>query len=275
MKAGIWGRQVTALAAAAGLLLVSGACGGDTPRPPTQPAPVVQPPTAPDPTPQPPPPAPTLSVSKILAFGDSITEGVDSPPVLLNVLSWNLPLSAGRPQSYPYKLKALIDARYTGQTIDLYNGGLAGRQAREDRDGRFGQALSEGRPDLVLLLEGANDLNGPLGPNEGINARVTSVVDALEDMVRAAQARGVPVLIATQTPQRPGGPKAGGVEALPRFDEALRTMASKKNVPVVDLSQLPLALVGQDGLHPTEDGYMRIAELWLEGIKALYERPPQ
>src|SRR5918993_5288901 len=111
------------------------ACGGDTPRPPTKPPPI-QPPAGGDPTPPPPQPVapPTLSVSRILAFGDSITEGVDSPPILFDVLSWNLPLAAGRPQSYPFKLKGLLDARYTGQAISVFNGGWAGRQAREDRE---------------------------------------------------------------------------------------------------------------------------------------------
>lgn len=273
MKHEIRGRRAAALAVAAGLLLAGTACGGDSPRPPTQPPPVVQPPPA-DPTPQPPGPAPTLTVSKILAFGDSITEGVDSPPLSLDAWSWNLPLAAGRPQSYPYKLKALIDARYTGQTIDVYNGGWAGRQARDDRE-RFSQAVSEGRPDLILLLEGANDLNAPLGANEGMNARVDSVVNALEDMVRDAQARRIPVLIATQTPQRPGGPKAGGVELIARFNDTLRTMATKKDVPVVDLSQLPLSFMGQDGLHPTEAGYEHIAQIWFETIKSRYENAPQ
>jgi lysophospholipase L1-like esterase len=268
-----WRRCALVMATAVALAGVT-ACGGDSRRPPTQPTPIVQPPVV-DPTPQPAPgPAPTLGVSRILAFGDSITEGVDSPPMGFDTLSWNLPLTAGRSQSYPFKLKALMDARYTGQSIVVYNGGFAGRQAREDRE-RFSQAMSEGKPDLILLLEGANDLNATLGENEGINARVTSVVDALEDFVREATFRNIPVLIGTQTPQRPGGPKAGGVELLPRFNEALRTMAAKKNAGVVELSQLPLSFIGQDGLHPSEAGYQRIAEMWLDAIKARYERAPQ
>jgi len=266
-------RAAARVIAALGIAFGVAACGGDSPRPPTQPTPIVQPPAS-DPIPQPPAPTPVLGVSKILAFGDSITEGTDSPPISFDVMSWNLPLAAGRSQSYPFKLKSLLDARYSGQTVVVYNGGWAGRQAREDRE-RFSQAISEGRPDLILLLEGANDLNAALGPTEGVNARVTSIVDALEDMVRDAQARGVPVLMATQTPQRPGGPKAWGVELMPRFNDALRAMAQKKNVPVVELSQLPMPFIGQDGLHPSEAGYQRIAELWLDAIKSRFEKAPQ
>jgi lysophospholipase L1-like esterase len=213
-------------------------------------------------------------VTKILAFGDSMTEGVDSVPLSLTADEWTLPLVAGRSQSYPFKLKALIDARYTSQTIAVYNGGFAGRQARDDR-GRFSQALSEGKPDLVLLMEGANDFNGPLIGAEGINARVQSVVDALEDMIREASFRGIPVMVATLPPQRPNSPKGGGVEFIPRFNDAVRVMAAKKGADVVDIGSLPLAMIGADGLHPTEAGYQRIAEIWLDAIKAKYERAPQ
>jgi lysophospholipase L1-like esterase len=213
-------------------------------------------------------------VTKILAFGDSMTEGVDSPPLSLTADEWTLPLGPGRSQSYPFKLKALIDARYTSQTIAVYNGGFAGRQARDDR-GRFSQALSEGKPDLVLLMEGANDFNGPLIGTEGINARVQAVVDALEDMVREAGARGIPVMIGTLPPQRENSPKGGGVEFIPRFNEAVRVMASKKGADIVDIGSLPLALIGSDGLHPTEAGYQRMAEIWFDAIKAKYERAPQ
>lgn len=213
-------------------------------------------------------------MTKILAFGDSMTEGIDSPPFSLTADEWTLPLGPGRSQSYPFKLKALIDARYTDQTIAVYNGGFAGRQARDDR-GRFSQALSEGKPDLVLLMEGANDFNGPLLDNEGINARVQAVVDALEDMVREATARGVPVMVATLPPQRENSPKGGGVEFIPRFNEAVRVMASKKGADIVDIGALPLSLIGADGLHPTEAGYQRMAEIWLDAIKTKYERAPQ
>jgi len=255
------------LALATGLTI--GACGGSPIQP--GPGPVVQPPP-PQPPPPPPPAAPVLGITRILTFGDSMTEGVDSPPFALTAAEWTLPLSAGRSQSYPFKLKALIDARYTGQTIAVFNGGFAGRNARADV-GRFSQALSEaGKPEVVLLMEGANDLNSPLEPGEGVNARVASVVNALEDMVREATARGIPVMIATLPPQRPNSPKGGGVAFLTRFNDSVRSMAAAKGAEVVDVGSIPLSFIGQDGLHPTEAGYARIAELWFDAVKARFER---
>ena len=105
------------------MTLVLAACSGSPIQP--GPGPVIQPPPS-QPNPQPPATAPVLGITKILTFGDSMTEGVDSPPMALTAAEWTLPLTAGRSQSYPFKLKALIDARYTGQTISVYNGGFAG-----------------------------------------------------------------------------------------------------------------------------------------------------
>ena len=102
---------------------------------------------------------------------------------------------------------------------------------------------------------------------------MNEVVGALEDFVReAVERRHIPVLIATLPPQRPNGPKAGGVDSLPRFNAAIRDMAAKKGATVVDVSQLPLSFIGQDGLHPTEAGYQRIAEIWFDAIKSRHEK---
>ena len=121
-------------------------------------------------------------------------------------------------------------------------------------------------------MEGANDLNSPLEVGEGVNARVASVVNALEDMVREATARGIPVMIATLPPQRPNSPKGGGIAFLPRYNDSVRAMAASKGAQVVDVASLPLSMIGQDGLHPTEAGYARIAELWYDAIKTRFER---
>lgn len=184
-------------------------------------------------------------------------------------------LDAGLPVSYPFKLQGLVTARYTDQTVEVFNAGLAGRRASEDLE-RFNGALSTARPQVVLLLQGANDLNAPFAAGEGINDRITATVNALEEMVKSASARQIPVFIGTLPPQRPGGPKAGAAAFLTRFNEAVAVMASKKGAHLVDVfGQLPLSDIGQDGLHPTESGYQRLAGVWLEALKPRYETAPQ
>jgi lysophospholipase L1-like esterase len=251
-----------------GLLMTAVSGCGASPTGPT--TPVAPQPIVESPPPQPSGPAPRLGITRILAFGDSMTEGVDSPPLPSAGFSGTLLLGPGRAQSYPFKLQSMLDARYTDQTISVFNEGIAGKQARDDRE-RFNQAMSQAKPDLILLLEGANDLGGPLAPGEGVNALITVVVGSLEDMVRDAGFRGIPVMIATLPPQRPGSLKATKLQVFPRINTSIVEMAGKKGAQVVDFSQLSLSLIGADGLHPSEAGYQRMAEIWLDAIKARFE----
>jgi lysophospholipase L1-like esterase len=245
-----------------------GACGDSPPIGPTTNPPTTQPPVQDPPTPPPTAPPPTLGLTRILTFGDSMTEGTTSAPV--STLLYRL--DAGLSRSYPFKLQTLASARYTAQTIQILNAGHAGNEAVNDR-GRFSDVIGDARPQLVLLMEGANDLNAPLAPGEGVNARIAATVSALEDMVRDAGFRGVPVMIATLPPQRPGGPKAGAATFLSRFNDAVKTMAGRKGAAVVDVNaQMTLSEIGQDGLHPTEAGYQHMAEIWLAAVKAAYEK---
>lgn len=244
------------IAATAVMLTAAAGCGSS----PTSPPPITQPPPV-DPGPPSPPPPPVLGVTRILAFGDSMTAGTTSAPLSF------LGLTAGQPQSYPFKLQTLVTMRYTGQTIEVANAGIAGRLAQEDRQ-RLADAIKETNPQLVLLMEGANDLNqGHLTPN----AAITLAVNSLEDMVRdTTTGRGIPVLLATLPPQRL--PKGEAASFVARYNEALKVMAAKKGATIVDIGAVfPASLIGQDGLHPTEAGYERFAEIFLDAIKAKFE----
>ena len=246
--------------------MVLAACGGH--RTPTAPSP---PPTdsQPAPEPAPPPPPPTLKITRILAFGDSLTYGVAQPAVALRAYD------AGLSVSYPYKLQQLETARYTAQTISVTNAGIAGNKALEDR-ARLTHEVSVNRPEVLLLMEGTNDLGLLAGMSSAaIRTGITAVVNGMEDMVRDAQYQGVAVFVATLPPQRPGGLRAAGASLVDQYNTALKTMVQKKGATLVDLNaQFPLALIGQDGLHPTEEGYQKMAEIFQAAIAAAYEVPP-
>jgi lysophospholipase L1-like esterase len=229
---------------------------------PTSPGGVTPPP--PDPQPQPPPPVtpPSSSITRVLAFGDSMTAGTVSPTLTFHALD------AGKVESYPFKLLTLLAARYAAQTISVFNAGQTGEQASAARS-RLARSISEATPDLVLLMEGANDLNSISGL-PSTNAGVDSTVAAMEDMVRDTVGRGIPVLLATLPAQRP--PKGSAADLLPRYNDGLKTMAAKKGATIVDVNALlSPSLIGQDGLHPSEPGYQRLAEIILDAIKQKYE----
>lgn len=251
-------RVGTFLALVAALALA--ACGSR----PTAPTPPITDPggtgTGTGTPPPPPPPPPTLNVTRILAFGDSMTSGTTS-----SALPTLFGLDAGIPESYPFKLQVLETERYASQTITVLNAGRAGKHASDDRQ-RLADAIREANPQVLLLLEGANDLNTP-------NVTVTATVNALEDMVRDTTAQGVTVLLATLPPQR--APKGVPASTAARYNDALKVMAAKKGATIVDLNaQCPIELIGQDGLHPTEAGYQKIAEIFQAAIAAKWEPAP-
>ena len=107
---------------------------------------------------------PTLSRTRFLAFGDSITAGEVTVPV------GSLTSGAGRitrqivvpSASYPTVLLNTLRGRYAAQasSIEVFNYGLGGEKVATARN-RFFSALSATRPEVVLLNEGANDI--PLG----------------------------------------------------------------------------------------------------------------
>lgn len=243
----IWGLCLTLLATA---------CGSKAP---TGPGPITNPPPDTQPPPPPPPPPPTLGITKILCFGDSMTAGTTSAVYTPTALT------PGSSTSYPFKLQGLLAARYTAQTIAVSNAGKPGEKAVEGKN-RLGGALSEAKPEFLILMEGANDLNSPDFTS------VSPIVGAMEDMVREALGRGVQVAVATLPPQREDGPKAARPGLVTKYNSELRAMAAKKGATLVDVNALfPVSLIGQDGLHPTEEGYQRLAEIFQDAIKAKYE----
>lgn len=107
--------------------------------------------------------APLPDDATLLAFGDSLTVGVGAKPA----------------QSYPAVLQELsgrrvINAGVSGETT---SGGLP----------RLRDVLPQAQPDLLLLLEGGNDILRSVAP--------TRTRGNLEAMVEFAQSQGVPVVL--------------------------------------------------------------------------------
>ena len=207
---------------------------------------------------------PQLRYTKFLAFGDSLTEGVTSPePQMLHM---------HLPDAYPIKLEAMLAERYTDQDIEVINAGCAGEFVDDSSTNceggltRLRSTLDRRRPDVLLLMHGANDLN---------NRRpLTETLEAIEKMIEAAHNRGVEVLVATLPPQNPDGEDGNGADLLPEFNSRLARMARNEGAVVVDLyGELGTwrGYVGADGLHMTPAGYQRVAEIWMEHIQDEFE----
>ena len=221
------------------------------------------------------PPVPQLSRTRFLAFGDSMTAGEISQP---------LGTTSGRGSnhrfvlvpsaSYPTQLQSMLRARYTGQSsqLQILNSGRPGEWA-EDGAVRLPGVLANERPEVVLLVEGANEL-GALG-TPGIQ-RASRAIDT---MAREVRNRGIRLFLGTLPPTRTTVPNITPLSLIQSFNATVRTTARGENAVLVDI-YTALATdvnryIGADGLHPTEAGYQRIAETFFAAIRAELERTPQ
>ena len=258
---------------AAALLIVSLGLAPGCSSSPNQPTP--QPPSggpspAPPPPPEPPPPggpatppAPRIAKVRFMAFGDSLTEGVISVPFTQTLVTI--------PHAYPARLADQLRARYYDQPeLVVFNEGRAGEMAMDGRT-RLPDAIKADTPEVLLLMDGANEIN-VLG-----RRGISPAVGAIEDMIKDARRRGLIVFVATLPPQRAGGNHAEGAPFLDELNAQIRKTALDEGATLVDVNrQLDLSFVGQDGLHLTEAGYTRLAEIFAAAIRQAFDlAPPQ
>ena len=170
--------------------------------------------------------------------------------------------------SYPSVLQSRLQGTYTNQvtTISVVNGGEPSERILDGAQ-RFPGVYDAIRPEVVLIMEGVNGLP-QVGPD--ISTGVMRI------MVQHAKAGNSRVFVGSMIPQVAGRPRATTpVAELLNYNTTLRLMSQQENVTYVDLYNQMLAdaatLIGSDGLHPTEAGYRRIAELFFTAIRAELE----
>ena len=203
---------------------------------------------------------PRLSRTRIMAFGDSLTEGA-------TILS-NDPYAIVHPPetAYPTVLRQLLSARYTDQTITVFNRGEPGDQAWRALS-RFIAAFAADAPDVVVLQEGYNDYRAADSDVVGI----ANAILGTTQLASEARRRGARVFICTLAPSRPG-PKAIPLSALQYINDRYRSIAQSEGAMLVDLYSALLpdvnGNVSADGLHLTPLGYRRVAETVAAAIRA-------
>jgi lysophospholipase L1-like esterase len=159
--------------------------------------------------------------SRILAFGDSLTEGVGVRPA----------------DSYPAVLSELSG-------LEVVNAGVSGETTVEGL-ARLERELERVQPQLLILLEGGNDILRNLG------SRQTKA--NLAQMIAMAQDRSVPVLLL-------GVPEKNLFSSVaPLYDELAKEHAVLYERELIgDLMRTPR--LKSDAVHFNERGYRRLAE---------------
>lgn len=170
---------------------------------------------------------PLSSDSVILAFGDSLTAGV----------------GASGAQSYPSVL-----AELSGLTV--INAGVSGETTAGGRV-RLPSVLEEAQPDLLILMEGGNDILRSRDPQD--------ISDNLGSMIEMATAAGAQVLLV-------GVPDKMLFTSSADFYPEL---AEQYQVPLVDgplASLLRDTQYKSDPIHLNAAGYRRLAEILHETL---------
>lgn len=215
---------------------------------------------------------PTLSKTRYLAFGDSITAGEVTAPVGGSLFGGPGTISRQivvPSAAYPAVLLNTLRGRYAAQAgvMEVFNYGFGGEKVVNSRS-RYFSALNATLPEVLLLVEGANDI--PLGED----GAASSAAQEISVWVAEAKARGIRVFLGTPVPGKPGSKQIQPV-LLVDYANRMRRIAEVQGVTLVDLYALMLPdankYIGVDGLHPNEAGYARMADLFFQAIQGALE----
>jgi len=180
--------------------------------------------------------------------------------------------------SYPSRFRARLKSGYPlqAEAFVVTNAGCGGEPvvtvgacSGTSGQSRLEQRLIAYAPEVLLLMEGVNDLNSFGRP------AINDVLAGLHAMMKDAQSRGVQVILATLPPQRPGGLRAGSAALIQEVNEGIRSIADRDGAILADVYQAfagsPDPWIDTDGLHPTEQGYDRIAETFFAATQVNFE----
>ncbi|KAG9240459.1 SGNH hydrolase-type esterase domain-containing protein [Calycina marina] len=205
---------------------------------------------------------PNNTYIRILPIGDSITWGYGS--------------TSGN--GYRLNLRKLL----AGSNVTYHGHYRSGTMANNNNEGYSGKliaeietyvrgngTLAEG-PNIILLLAGTNDINidhkSTTAP-EGLDSLIDLVTTSCDDAA---------VIVSEIIP-------IGGVEQEARVQiynaaisriVAMRTGSAGGGKPilVLNMSDYVIAADLGDGLHPTDEGYQKMADGWLDGIKQVVKK---
>ncbi len=208
--------------------------------------------------------APAAAAERLIAFGDSMTEGVGD---------------SASPPGYPPKLKQILGDAGLDVTID--NLGLGGETTFEGLS-RIDGALDGGGA-YLLLMEGTNDIT--LAADGEVS--IESVAANLDTMATKARSRGIQPIVGTVLPRPPKARKDKDNTLTRELNWQLYELTARTVRPFADLWARFNRFVYPDVLrtlysdmaddpvgHPNNAGYQVIAELFADQILGTDTLPP-
>ena len=223
-----------------------------------------------------------LSVTKYVAFGDSLTEGENGRRLTLG-LGFIDPAA-----TYPVYLQSMLNAEYPGQSITVPNRGKSGDTVGIGIEKLPGVLAAE-HPGALLLLMGYNDLLFPCAPGLSNTAEcgqaITNVSFGMRDLIRIGKRPeyGVRyIFVSTLTPpgQFLGGPSDRRIanDAIVRANTGIANMVRSEGVTLVDTYPRfighEVEYIDQDGLHLRPAGYQALADSFFSVIRTTVTSTP-
>ncbi len=203
---------------------------------------------------------------KILPFGDSITHGVKSSD------------DAGyRYQLYKLAVAASQKITFVGS---LSNGQVPDATFPKNHEGHDGYTIDSGYstygtpgisslipspafntiPDIVLLMIGTNDITSTSSPGTA-----STRLDGLLGKIVAAAPKAL-IVVAKLTPVSWTSADLNNYNSkIPGIVQA--RVAQGQHLVSVDMSQMPKSDLASDGVHPNDQGYAYMANIWYAAIQ--------
>ena len=189
--------------------------------------------------------------ARVVCFGDSITKA-----------------------GYPAVL-----AKELGEGVEVTNAGVNGNTTAQGLR-RMEKDVLAHKPDVVVIFFGTNDMRLA---EPKVHVPVERYRENLQKMIDAVGKGGGKVVMCTPPPIEEGAyftrharapfDAAGGLEkVLGEYCDAVRGVAERNKIPVVDLHRLMAKEEGwrsADGVHPTEKGTALIAKFVGEAVKGV------
>ena len=210
-----------------------------------------------------------LALTNFLAYGDSMTEGQNGRQLGFTPI-------VDTANSYPTILQQLFASRISGQSIVITNGGRGGERVTENED-RLKRMLDTLHPQVLLFLEGANDMLASL--------RAQDIAGGVRESIKRARDRDVKfIFVSTLLPVvpancAPGGNLCKNVPAgLPAAtNQLIRSLVPANGAYLVDpydefVANSP-TYISIDGMHLTPAGNRALASAFWDRIVAVI--PPK